>query len=78
MMSVVISIILVTLVIAAMMIVRLVTFQRALDARLKAGHGESGCDEHRCFQGCVGGIGEPHGSHARNQDKSKRSDSHAS
>lgn len=77
-MSIVISIVLVTLAIAAMMIIRLVMFRRALDARLKAGHGDGSCNEHKCFQGCAGGIGEPESSRARSQNISKRSDSHAS
>ena len=77
-MSIVISIVSVTLAIAAMMIVRLVTFQRALDARLKSGHGDSSCKDHKCFQGCAGGISESCTSPARDQNVSKRSDSHAS
>lgn len=77
-MSIVISIVLVTLAIAAMIFLRLVIFHRALDARLKAGHGDGSCNEHKCFQGCAGEIGDSKSSQASNQTISKRSDSHAS
>ena len=77
-MSIVISIVSVTLAIAVMMIVRLATFNRALDARLKSGQGDGGCKDHKCFQGCAGDMRESTTSHARNQYVSKRSDSHAS
>ena len=77
-MSIVISIVLVTLAIAAMMLIRLVIFHQALDARLKAGQGDPSCSEPQCFQGCSGGIDKSERSRTGNQSISKRSDSHAS
>lgn len=77
-MSVVVSIFIVALAIAAMVAIRLYVFRRALDEQLKAGQSGDACNAHGCFRGCDTGSAEVANERVRDPNALKRSDSHAS
>jgi len=76
-MNVLLSVIIATLVIAAMIAIRILVFQRALEERLKAGRSGSACDT-SCFHDCDTGKSEPGDGRVTRRNKHKRSASHAS
>lgn len=58
-MNILLSVIIATMAIAAMIAIRIYVFQRALEERLKARRSGTICDTTPCFRGCGSGEPEP-------------------
>lgn len=77
-MNIVIGIIIATVVISAMIAIRIVAYESALKERLKPSRSDGACDEAPCFGGCGSDKFETATGPASDGNRAKRSTPHAS
>jgi len=77
-MNIVVALIIATVVIAAMIAIRIVAFESALKERLKPGRSNDACDAAPCFGGCGSDKFETATGPTPDGNRAKRSTPHAS
>jgi hypothetical protein len=77
-MNIVVGLIIATLIIAAMIAIRIIAFETALKERLKASRSNGACDSAPCFGGCGSDKFETATEPAPDGNRAKRSTPHAS